>query len=102
MREQELEGAQGQSQLVGKISQEITVFLGSICQRVIVTNLGIVVVFRISVTTLAVLQAMANRVIVVTLDALDLVFFQQGENAIRIRAETSQVTKTVNSIDATL
>jgi len=102
MREQELEGAQGQSQLAGEFSQESTVLLGSIRQGVIVTNLGIIVVFRICVTALAVIQTMANRVIVVTLDTLDLVFFQQGENAIRIRSETSQVTKTVNGVDAAL
>ena len=69
---------------------------------VVVTDLSIIVICWIRVAALAVIKSMADRVVVISLHTLDLVFFQEWKDSIRMRAKTSQVAETVNRIDTLL
>ncbi len=73
-----------------------------ISQRVVVTDLSIIVVCRIRVAALAVIESMADGVIVIALHTLDLILIQKWKDPIGMGSESPQVTKAVNRIDAPL
>src|SRR5262245_17738798 len=51
------------------------------------------VVARVGVAALAVAQAIADGVVVVALDALNVVFVQEGKDPVRVRTEGTQVAQ---------
>ena len=69
-------------------------------QRVLVADLREVVVAGVGVAALAVVQLVADRVVVVALDAVNIVVAQQLQAAIRIGAETAKVAQAIDRVDA--
>ena len=58
------------------------------------------IVARIGVAALAVREAIADRVVVIALDALDAVLLEQRTNTVGVGAESAKVAQAVNGLDA--
>jgi len=71
-------------------------------ERVLVTDLGKVIVAWVGVAALAVVELVADRVVVVALDAKDFVFAQEFETAVRARAKATEVAQAVDRVDVAL
>ncbi len=73
-----------------------------VAESVVVANLGEMVVARVGVAALAIVEFVADRVVVVALNADDIVVAQQFKAAIRVGAKAAEITQAVNVINATL
>ena len=102
MTEQQAKWSQGHVSLGGHVAQQGTILAAGIGQRIVVTDLSKVVVCRICVAALAVIESMADGVIVIALHALDLILIQQRKDSVGMGAKSSQVTEAINRIDSTL
>ena len=102
MTEQQAKWSQGHVSLGGHVAQQGTILAAGIGQRIVVTDLSKVVVCRIRVAALAVIESMADGVIVIALHALDLILIQQRKDSIWMGTESSQVTQAVNRLDSTV
>ncbi len=69
-------------------------------QRVIVADLGEVVVARIGVATLAIVQAVADGVVVVALNTRNPFGSKNLQAPIGVRAKTAEVSQAVNRFDS--
>src|SRR5262249_4792749 len=67
---------------------------------VLVTAAGKVVVARVGVAALAIVPIIRQRVVVVTLEALDPAVPQKRVNTVRMRAESAEVAQTIDGVDA--
>ena len=81
-----------------QLPHPVTVCLTRIFVRVLITDLSELVVARIGVAALTVLKVIADAVVVVSLDARDVVLIEQGEDAIRVRPEGSQIAQAVQPL----
>ena len=86
----------------GQVAEKFTVLGVRVGERVVIANLSIVVVLGIRVPALAIIEGMSDRMVVVTLDTLDVVLVEQRKDTVRIRAEGTQITQAINRINATL
>ena len=102
MAEQDSQGTDFHAQLWWQLTQEPTVFNGGIVKRVIVADLCKVIVTFIGVAALAVVEFVADRIVIVSLQARHPVFCEQGKHPIRMGAERTHVAQTKDLVYATL
>ena len=72
-----------------------------IVQRVVVAELGVIVITRIGVTTLTVVQAKCDGVIVIALQRDHSMFAQYIDRFVRVRTESSKVSQAKDMFNAT-
>jgi hypothetical protein len=58
------------------------------------------IVAWVGIAALAVIEGISHGIIVVSLDALDFMIEQEGEDSIGVRAERSHVTQAIDRVDA--
>ena len=102
MAEQATQGTDFHAQLWWQLTQEPTVFNGGIVKRVIVADLCKVIVTFIGVAALAVVEFVADRIVIVSLQARHPVFCEQGKHPIRVGAERTHVAQAKDLVCATL
>ena len=73
-------------------------FVGRVRLGVIIANLREIVIARIGVAALAILQIIADAVVIVALHNLHLAFDEQGIHTIRMRSECAKIAETKNRI----
>jgi hypothetical protein len=95
-------GAELQPVVGWQLSQVAAIFGRGVSLRVLVTDGGKVVVAWIGITAATIIQAMANRMIVVPLDALDVMIVQERENSIGIGSKCPKITEAVEPVHLAL
>ena len=73
-----------------------------VAERVLVADLSKMIIARVGVAALAVVELVANRVVVVALDADDVVIAQEFEAAIRTRAKAAEVAEAIHGVNTPL
>jgi len=73
-----------------------------VAKGVLVADLCKMIVARVGVAALAIVKLVADRVVVVALDADDVAVAQEFEAAIRTGAKAAKIAKAVNGVDAPL
>ena len=75
-------------------------FSASMLKRIIIADLGEVVVAEIGVAALAIVQLVTNRIVVVALDANNAFIAQQIQTAVGLWSEAAKIAQAVDRIDA--
>ena len=74
-------------------------FVGRVSKRVVVAKLSEIIVARIGVATLAIVELVADRVVVVALDANNAPITQYFQAPIGVRPECATITQAIKLVD---
>ena len=99
---QQAAGAEVDASRLGQRTHPYTVLRVSMAKSVLVTDLSKMVVARVGIAALAVVELVADRVVIVALDADDVVLAQEFEASIRPGAKATEVAQAVHGVDAPL
>ncbi len=99
--EEDVAAAPLAAEVGGEVPEPVFVFVGGVGQGVVVADLGEVVVSGVGVAAGAVVEAVADGVIVVALHHEEVLgVAKEGEDPVRVRAEAAHVAEAVDLVGA--